>query len=66
MIELLLNNYRKEKKLTLFEVSKMTGVSKTMLNYYENGKTFPRLDVLEKIAKGLGCKMSDLYNSEYK
>lgn len=66
MADLLLYNFRKEKDLTLLEVSELTGVSKTMLNYYENGKISPRLDVLEEIARGLGCRMSSLYDSEYK
>lgn len=44
----------------------MTGVSKSTLNNIENGKTSPTLANLEKIAKGLGCRISDLYDSEYK
>lgn len=66
MVDFLLYEFRKERNLTLLEVSKMTGISKTMLNYYENEKTSPRLDVLEEIAKGLNCKMTDLFDSEYK
>lgn len=66
MAELLLHYVRKEKDLTLVEVSELTGISKTMLNYYENGKISPRLDTLEEIAKGLNCKISNLYDSKYK
>lgn len=66
MAELLLHDVRKKKELTLIEVSELTGISKTMLNYYENGKISPRLDALEEIAKGLNCRISNLYNSDYK
>ena len=66
MAELLLHDVRKKKELTLIEVSELTGVSKSMLNYYENGKISPRLDVLEEIAKGLNCRINNLYESEYK
>ena len=56
-------------KVNLWEVRTakvMTGVSKSTLNNIENGKTSPTLANLEKIAKGLGCRISDLYDSEYK
>ena len=52
--------------LKLEAVAAVTGVSKSTLNNIENGKTSPTLANLEKIAKGLGCRISDLYESEYK
>ena len=54
------------KGLKLEAVAAVTGVSKSTLNNIENGKTSPTLANLEKIAKGLGCRISDLYESEYK
>lgn len=41
-------------------------VSKTALNDIENEKHSPTLLQLERIAKGMQCKMSDLYDSPYK
>lgn len=57
---------RTAKGLKLEAVAALTGVSKSTLNNIENGKTSPTLANLEKIAKGLGCRISDLYESEYK
>lgn len=37
-----------------------------MLNYYENSTKFPSIKKLEIIAKALDCKITDLFESEYK
>lgn len=52
--------------LTLTQLSEMTGIGKSTLNNIENGKTSPTLEQLEKIAKALNVRMSELYESEYK
>lgn len=65
MLKVNLWEVRTAKGLKLEAVAVMTGVSKSTLNNIENGKTSPTLANLEKIAKGLGCRMSDLYDSEY-
>ena len=65
-MEVLTWQARTKKKLTLVQLEALTGISKTKLNNIENGKTSPTLANLEKIAKGLGCRISDLYESEYK
>ena len=66
MLKVNLWEVRTAKGLKLEAVAVMTGVSKSTLNNIENGKTSPTLANLEKIAKGLGCRISDLYDSEYK
>ena len=66
MVIIKLWEIRTAKGLKLEAVSAVTGVSKSTLNNIENGKTSPTLANLEKIAKGLGCRISDLYESEYK
>ncbi len=66
MLKVNLWEVRTAKGLKLEAVAVMTGVSKSTLNNIENGKTSPTLENLEKIAKGLDCRMSDLYDSEYK
>lgn len=65
-MEILTWQARTRKNLTLIQLSAMTGLSKTTLNDIENGKVSPTLRELELIAKALGAKMSDLYDSEYK
>lgn len=66
MVIIKLWEIRTAKGLKLEAVAAVTGVSKSTLNNIENGKTSPTLANLEKIAKGLGCLISDLYESEYK
>lgn len=57
---------RTKQKLTLTQLEKMTGISKTTLNYIENGITSPTLRQLEAIAIALNVKITDLFDSEYK
>ena len=57
---------RTEKGLTLMQLAKMSGISKTCLNDIENEKVSPTLDELEQIAKALNVKITDLFDSEYK
>lgn len=66
MVIIKLWEIRTAKGLKLEAVAAVTGISKSTLNNIENGKTSPTLANLEKIAKGLGCRISDLYESEYK
>lgn len=57
---------RQNKDMTLIQLSKMTGISKTTLNNIERGKVSPTLKELEAIAKALDVKIGDLYESDYK
>lgn len=57
---------RTKKGLTLKQLETMTGIGKTTLNNIENGLVSPTLQQLETIARALGVKISDLYESEYK
>lgn len=65
-MEVLTWQARTDKHLTLKQLEAMTGISKTTLNYIENGITSPTLRQLETIAAALDVKMSDLYDSKYK
>ena len=66
MVIIKLWEIRTAKGLKLEAVAAVTGVSKSTLNNIENGKTSTTLANLEKVAKGLGCRISELYESEYK
>ncbi|HBF66451.1 MAG TPA: XRE family transcriptional regulator [Clostridium sp.] len=57
---------RDKQKITLSQLSKMTGISTSALDDYENSIRFPRIDKLERIAKALECRITDLFESEYK
>lgn len=48
------------------QLEKLSGISKTTLNYIENGKRSPKLEQLEKIAIVLNVRMTDLFELEYR
>ena len=56
---------RKKNKLTLETLGKTLGVSKSALSDYENGHTFPSLDVCEAICQYFGINLDDLQNFDY-
>ena len=56
--------YRLRKKmyrkgLTQNDISLMTGIARTQLSSYMNGKHTPSLYIVDKIAKALGCSIDD-------
>ena len=55
-----------EKRFTLMELAKKSGIGKSTLNNIENGKVSPTLFQLETIAIALDVKITDLFESEYK
>lgn len=66
MINMLLWKARVSRGITLVELSKRTGISKSTLNNFENQRTYPNVFQLEKIATALDCNISDLYESDHK
>lgn len=65
-MEILTWQARNNKNVTLVKLSGLTGISKSTLNNIENGRVSPTIKQLETIAKALGVKISDLYESQYK
>ena len=65
-VEILTWQARTKKGITLVQLAKMTGISKSTLNNIENSKTSPTLMELEVIAKALGVRITDLFDSDYK
>lgn len=66
MIQILLKEILIKKNITYRQAEILTGVSKSALQAIANEKRDPRLSTLEQIAAGLGIKMTDLFDSEYK
>lgn len=56
---------RTEKHVSLRELEKLTGISKSTLNNIDNGKTSPTVNQIEKIAIALGVRIGDLLQSDY-
>lgn len=55
-----------EKNLTVRQVSMMSGVPKSTVQKLMDENSNQTLATLEKLAAGLKCKISDLYESDYK
>ena len=64
-MKILLSEIMYSKKLTIRQVSYLTGIPRSTLSDICNG-TIPRLDTLEDIARGLNLRISDLYESDIK
>ena len=52
---------RKQKKITLIELSKITGVAQATLSRMETGQMLGTVESHQKIAEALGISLSDLY-----
>lgn len=65
-MEILTWQARNNKHITLVNLSAKCGISKSTLNNIENGKVAPTIYQLEAIAKALGVRISELYESRYK
>lgn len=52
--------------LTITQVSKKTGIPRSTIGDILTGKSCPRMDVMEKLAKGLDVHIEDLYESPQK
>ena len=59
-MEILLWQVRQEKNMSVRVLSEKSGVSKSEINYIENGVKMPRVDVLCALAKALDVEITDL------
>ena len=56
-----LHETREEKVVSLRELAKLAGVSKTQINEIENGQSVPTLKPMCRIAKALNMKIEDIF-----
>ena len=64
-VEILLKEKRKEKKLTLAQLSERTGISTTHLNDIENNIKEPSISMMVRIGKALDLKVEELYKVKW-
>ncbi len=64
-IILLIKQERKENKITLKQLSKKSGVSKTHISDIENGYKGPSLEVMIKLSKALNVPIQSLYKVQW-
>lgn len=55
-----------KRNLSVRQVSRMTGIPASTISDIMNGRSMPRMDTMELLAKGLRTRISDLYESPYK
>lgn len=60
-IEILIKQKRKQKHLTLAQLSEKTGISTTHINDIENNIKEPSLSMVIRLAKALDAKIDELY-----
>lgn len=65
-MKILLSKIMAERKLTIRQVSTMTGISKSTISRIINGEVSPSADTLEALAKGLKVRIYDLIESDFK
>lgn len=65
-MKILLDKIMSRKNLTIRQVSILTGVPRSTVADIMSGRTSPRMDTMEQLAKGLKVRISDLYESECK
>lgn len=65
-MKILLDKIMYDKNLSIRQLSIITGIPKSTISDIASGRTMPRIDTLEIIAKGLKVRISDLYESDYK
>ena len=64
-VEILLKEKRKERKLTLAQLSERTGISTTHLNDIENNIKEPSISMMVRIGKALNLKVENLYRVKW-
>jgi len=65
MFVFVIKNIRIKKNITIYRLSKLTGINRPYLNQLENNKKFnPSLKTMHKIAAALNVKVDDLFYSD--
>lgn len=65
-MKILLGEIMYKKNLSVRQLSLMTGISKSTISNIANETYSPTMDNMEKLAKALKIRISDLYESPYK
>lgn len=64
MITLHLRRIRQEKELSIRQLEKISGVSRSEISAIENGRYLPNLEILNRLANALELEPKDLYHWE--
>ena len=61
-----LQSYMFKHNLSVRQVAIATGIPKSTISDICNNGVMPRMDTMEQLAKGLNCRITDLFDSPYK
>ena len=65
-MKILLDKIMQERNLSVRQLSIRTGVSKSSIQKIMNEDSNPTIGTLEKLAAGLKCHITDLFESDFK
>ncbi|MCI9415916.1 MAG: helix-turn-helix transcriptional regulator [Eubacterium sp.] len=65
-MKILIWEMRTERKITLGKLAKESGISKSSIQRMESGIVSPTMDKMEKLAKAMRVKITELFESDYK
>jgi transcriptional regulator with XRE-family HTH domain len=65
-MKILLDKIMYEKNLSIRQVSKLTGISKSGVQKIMNESESPTMNTMEKLAAGLKINIESIYESDYK
>ena len=65
-MKILLGEIMYKKNISVRQLSLMTGISKSTISNITNETYSPTMENMEKLAKALKIRISDLYESPYK
>jgi len=65
-MKILLSKIMYERNLSVRQLSIMSGVPKSTIQEDMNEDSNPKIKTLEQLAKGLNCRISDLFESDVK
>ena len=65
MIGKKLRAIRRNRDITQFQLSKITGLDQTHISHFEVGDRDPSISNFIKIVKGLNCTQEEIYNLIY-
>ena len=65
-MKILSGEYMYKRNLSIRQVEILTNISKSTISRIINKQISPSMDVMEKLAKGLKVRISNLYESDFK
>ena len=60
-----IKKYREDNNLTCRDMAKMSGISPTLVSMIEREESFPKVDVIEKLAKAMHIPLEKLLKHAY-